>query len=89
MARKKKEREIPTGASNPYFGKYKDESQMAKHPFFTWIFTIPGFILGVFIGIRTGELLLGPLFGAIMGIAIGSLLDKWLEKRREKKKDPD
>ena len=82
---KKKKLGAPREAYNPYFGKAKDESQMAKQPFFTWIFVIPGVILGLLIGLKVQDVFLGLVFGAVMGIAAGTLLDKWLEKRKEKK----
>ena len=70
MARKKKDRESHSGPYNPYFGKFEDESQMAKRPFFTWILVVPGAVLGVFIGMKVQEPVLGPVFGGIMGIAV-------------------
>lgn len=84
MGRKKK-LGAPREAYNPYYGKSKDESQMAKKPFFTWIFVVPGAIIGLLVGLRVQDVGLGLIFGAIMGIAIGTLLDKHLEKRREEK----
>ena len=88
MARKKKDRKSHSGPYNPYFGKFEDESQMAKRPFFTWILVVPGAVLGVFIGMKVQEPVLGPVFGGIMGIAVGSLIDKRREKRREEKEKP-
>lgn len=84
MGRKKK-LGAPREAYNPYYGKFKDESQMAKKPFFTWIFVIPGVVIGLLVGLRVQNVGLGLIFGAIMGIAVGTLLDKHLEKRREEK----
>ena len=84
MARKKKDRESHSGPYNPYFGKFEDESQMAKRPFFTWILIVPGAVLGVFIGMKVQEPVLGPVFGGIMGIAVGSLIDKKNAGRRER-----
>ena len=81
---KKKKLGAPREAYYPYYGKFKDESQMAKKPFFTWIFVIPGVILGLLIGLKVQDVFLGLVFGAVMGIAVGTLLDKWLEKRKEK-----
>lgn len=86
---KKKKLGAPREAYNPYYGKFKDESQMAKKPFFTWIFAIPGAVIGLLVGLRVQDVGLGLVFGAIMGIAIGTLLDKWLEKRREEKEEQD
>ncbi|MBU5230541.1 hypothetical protein [Intestinimonas butyriciproducens] len=88
MARKKKDRKSHSGPYNPYFGKFEDESQMAKRPFFTWILVVPGTVLGVFIGMKVQEPVLGPVFGGIMGIAVGSLIDKRREKRREEREKP-
>ena len=85
MARKKKEKQPQSGPFNPYYGKAKDESKMAEKPFWTWILAVPGVLLGIFIGLGTHELVLGPVFGGIMGIAIGSLIDKAIEKRRNGK----
>ena len=84
---RKKKLGAPREAYNPYYGKFKDESQMAKKPFFTWIFAFPGAVIGLLIGWRVQDLVLGLIFGAIMGIAAGTLLDKHLEKRRENGKD--
>lgn len=85
MARRKKGKDpAQEGPYNPYFGKVKDDSNMAKKPVWTWALAIPGLVLGVFIGMGTHEPVLGPVFGAIMGIAIGSLIDK----RRERKEEP-
>ena len=81
---KKKKLGAPREAYNPYYGKFKDETQMAKKPFFTWIFVIPGVILGLLIGLKVQDVFLGLVFGSVMGIAVGTLLDKWLEKRKEK-----
>ena len=78
---KKKKLGAPREAYNPYYGKFKDESHMAKKPFFTWIFVIPGVVIGLLVQ-NVG---LGVIFGAIMGIAIGTLLDKRLEKRKEER----
>lgn len=88
MGRKKK-LGAPREAYNPYYGKFKDESQMAKKPFFTWIFVIPGVVIGLLAGLRVQNMGLGLIFGAIMGIAVGTLLDKHLEKRREEKEGRD
>ena len=77
---KKKKLGAPREAYNPYYGKFKDESQMAQKPFFTWIFVVPGAVIGLLVGLRVQDVGL-----AIMGIAIGTLLYKWLEKRKEKK----
>ncbi|MGN8968575.1 hypothetical protein [Intestinimonas sp. HCP28S3_D6] len=82
---KKKKLGAPREAYNPYYGKFKDESQMAKKPFFTWIFVIPGVVIGLLVGLRVQNVGLGVIFGAIMGIAIGTLLDKRLEKRKEER----
>ena len=82
---KKKKLGAPREAYNPYYGKFKDESQMAQKPFFTWIFVVPGAVIGLLVGLRVQDVGLGLIFGAIMGIAIGTLLDKRLEKRKEKK----
>ncbi len=82
---KKKKLGAPREAYNPYYGKLKDESQMAKKPFFTWIFVIPGVVIGLLVGLRVQNVGLGVIFGAIMGIAIGTLLDKRLEKRKEER----
>lgn len=82
---KKKKLGAPREAYNPYYGKFKDESHMAKKPFFTWIFVIPGVVIGLLVGLRVQNVGLGVIFGAIMGIAIGTLLDKRLEKRKEER----
>ena len=58
-----------------------DESQMAKRPFFTWILVVPGAVLGVFIGMKVQEPVLGPVFGGIMGIAVGSLCLLYTSRR--------
>lgn len=83
MARKKKKetQEI----YNPYFGKFEDESKMAKKPYWTWILAAPGLVLGIVVAIRTGEPFLGPVFGIIMGIGAGSLIDKHREKKQEQR----
>ena len=82
---KKKKLGAPREAYNPYFGKFEDESQMAKKPFFTWLLVVPGTVAGLLVGLRVQDVLSGIFFGAVMGIAAGTLLDKWLEKRKEKK----
>ena len=87
MARKKKkEGKDPNKVYNPYFGKFEDDSHMAEKPFLTWIFVIPGLILGGVLGFKVENLILGLIFGAVMGIAVGSLIDKWWEGRKEKKR---
>lgn len=67
MARRKKGKDpAQKGPYNPYFGKVKDDSNMAKKPVWTWALAIPGLVLGVFIGMGTHEPVLGPVFGAVM-----------------------
>ena len=54
MARRKKGKDpAQEGPYNPYFGKVKDDSNMAKKPIWTWALAIPGLALGVFIGMGT------------------------------------
>lgn len=89
MSRRKKEQAPGEGPFNPYFGKTEDESHMPEKPFFTWILVIPGLALGLWLGLGTGELLMGLVCGAVFGIAGGSLLDKWREKRRKKRAGED
>ena len=49
---KKKKLGAPREAYNPYFGKFEDESQMAKKPFFTWLLVVPGTVAGLLVAAK-------------------------------------
>lgn len=89
MGKKQGQGKDPETVYNPYFGKANEASHMPKRPLFTWILVIPGLGLGLWLGLGTGDLLMGLICGAVFGIAGGSLIDKWREKRHGDKGPKD